>query len=187
MWLNDTGTKIPKHLCNFLSFNSAPPGSAGQRGCESSQKRGVLGSGEHFAPIQKKAFGRVFTHVGKQLTEAVGRQNICSILLTAYLQIVLLSLGIITKLLWMPTETRTKTLGNIRPNISGVKIVLVAQVFNFYLINTVFQKKNAALHIAAERKYLILFCYFYFKYLCMSISLVHTLGQHFFYGMVDEI
>jgi len=41
-------------LCNFPNFNSAPPGSAGQKGCETSQKRGVLGSEEHFAPIEKE-------------------------------------------------------------------------------------------------------------------------------------
>lgn len=44
----------------------------------------------------ERVFGRFFTDVGKHLTQAVGRRSICSILLSMYLQIMLLSLGIIT-------------------------------------------------------------------------------------------
>jgi len=87
-------------------------------------------------------FGRFFTNVGKQLSQAAGRQSICSIPLTTYLQIMLLSLGIITKPLWMSTETQTKTQGNSKPAASGVRTVLGCSVLKIFSSKDNFSKEK---------------------------------------------
>lgn len=91
-------------VCNFPNFNPVPQGSAGQKGCEISQKRGVPGSREHFAPIQKVCLeGFPQLEAYNLLWLWAGTVFVVSFLTTAF-QIMRLSMGIIIKPLWMTMD-----------------------------------------------------------------------------------
>lgn len=167
-------------MCNFPGFNSAPPGSTGQKGCETSQKKRCSWLEGTLCTYLKRVFGRFFTNVGKHLTQAVGRRSICSILLSTYLQIMLLSLGIITNPMDV-TETQMKTLGNIKTAASGNQNSSWLLSCKKFLQQGQFYKRKPQ-HFSVERKCFILQPFFY-----ISACLGDAVGEHFICGIIGVI